>query len=114
VEELADVTIYLLGLAEMTGVDLQGDIEAKIERNASSSAIWSARGTLQIWDKRHSNSVYVTISAHPEFVRLVFADQGPGHLDLTGYNPPVTFTPPPANETINDPQLAALATQFAG
>lgn len=72
------------------------------------------RPVLQIWDKRHSNSVYVTISAHPEFVRLVFADQDPGHLDLTGYNLPVTFTPPPANETINDPQLAALATQFAG
>lgn len=34
-EELADVAIYLLGLAEMTGVDLQQEIEAKIERNAS-------------------------------------------------------------------------------
>jgi len=28
----------------MTGVDLQAEIEAKIEKNASSSAIWSARG----------------------------------------------------------------------
>ena len=34
-EELADVTIYLLGLAEMTGVDLQAEVEAKIEKNAS-------------------------------------------------------------------------------
>jgi NTP pyrophosphatase (non-canonical NTP hydrolase) len=34
-EELADVAIYLLGLAEMTGVDLQGEIEAKITKNAS-------------------------------------------------------------------------------
>lgn len=31
-EELADVAIYLLGLAEMTGVDLQGEIEAKITK----------------------------------------------------------------------------------
>jgi NTP pyrophosphatase (non-canonical NTP hydrolase) len=34
-EELADVAIYLLGLAEMTGVDLQGEIEAKVAKNAS-------------------------------------------------------------------------------
>jgi NTP pyrophosphatase (non-canonical NTP hydrolase) len=34
-EELADVAIYLLGLAEMTGVDLQGEIEAKLAKNAA-------------------------------------------------------------------------------
>jgi NTP pyrophosphatase (non-canonical NTP hydrolase) len=34
-EELADVAIYLLGVAEMTGVDLQQEVEAKIVKNAS-------------------------------------------------------------------------------
>ena len=34
-EELADGAIYLLGLAEMIGVDLQDEIEAKMARNAS-------------------------------------------------------------------------------
>ena len=34
-EELADVAIYLLGLAEMTGVDLQDQIEAKMVKNAT-------------------------------------------------------------------------------
>jgi NTP pyrophosphatase (non-canonical NTP hydrolase) len=34
-EELADVAIYLLGLAEMTGVDLQDEIEAKMAKNAA-------------------------------------------------------------------------------
>lgn len=34
-EELADVAIYLLSLAEMIGVDLQGEVEAKIVKNAS-------------------------------------------------------------------------------
>jgi NTP pyrophosphatase (non-canonical NTP hydrolase) len=34
-EELADVAIYLLGLAEMTGVDLQNEIEAKMAKNAA-------------------------------------------------------------------------------
>ncbi len=34
-EELADVAIYLLSLAEMMGVDLQGEVEAKIVKNAS-------------------------------------------------------------------------------
>jgi hypothetical protein len=34
-EELADVAIYLLGLAEMTGVHLQTEIEAKLAKNAA-------------------------------------------------------------------------------
>ena len=34
-EELADVAIYVLSLAEMTGIDLQGEIEAKMAKNAS-------------------------------------------------------------------------------
>jgi NTP pyrophosphatase (non-canonical NTP hydrolase) len=34
-EELADVAIYLLGLAEMTGIDLQDEIEAKMTKNAA-------------------------------------------------------------------------------
>jgi MazG-like nucleotide pyrophosphohydrolase family protein len=33
-EELADVAIYLLALAEMNGVDLGAAVEAKIEKNA--------------------------------------------------------------------------------
>ena len=32
-EELADVAIYLLSLAEMTGVDLQDEIEAEMAKN---------------------------------------------------------------------------------
>jgi hypothetical protein len=34
-EELADVAIYLLGLAEMAGVNLQGEVEAKLAMNAA-------------------------------------------------------------------------------
>lgn len=34
-EELADIAIYLLGLAEMIGVDLHDEIVAKIEKNAA-------------------------------------------------------------------------------
>jgi MazG-like nucleotide pyrophosphohydrolase family protein len=34
-EELADVAIYLLSLAEMTGVDLQDQVEAKMAKNAA-------------------------------------------------------------------------------
>jgi hypothetical protein len=32
-DELADVAIFLLGLAEMTGVDLQSAVEAKLAAN---------------------------------------------------------------------------------
>lgn len=34
-EELADIAIYLLGLAEMQGVDLEKEILAKMEINAA-------------------------------------------------------------------------------
>jgi NTP pyrophosphatase (non-canonical NTP hydrolase) len=34
-EELADVAIYLLSLAEMTGIDLQDQLEAKMAKNAA-------------------------------------------------------------------------------
>lgn len=36
-EELADVAIYLFSLAEMTGVDLQGEVQAKLAKNAHRS-----------------------------------------------------------------------------
>jgi NTP pyrophosphatase (non-canonical NTP hydrolase) len=45
-EELADVAIYLLGLAEMTSVDLQGEVEAKIAKNASRVYRRLSNGTL--------------------------------------------------------------------
>lgn len=32
-EELADVMIYLLGIAEILGVDMQAEMERKIDRN---------------------------------------------------------------------------------
>ena len=34
-EELADVLIYLAGLAEMTGIDLGGEVERKLAKNAA-------------------------------------------------------------------------------
>ncbi|GAB3416856.1 nucleoside triphosphate pyrophosphohydrolase family protein [Flindersiella endophytica] len=34
-EELADVAIYVLSLAEMTGVDLSAEIERKLAKNAA-------------------------------------------------------------------------------
>ncbi|MGI6240282.1 MAG: MazG-like family protein [Christensenellales bacterium] len=34
-EELADVAVYLLGLAEITGVDLEREILKKMEKNKS-------------------------------------------------------------------------------
>ena len=32
-EELADIAIYLFGLAQMTGFDLQDEVEAKLNKN---------------------------------------------------------------------------------
>jgi NTP pyrophosphatase (non-canonical NTP hydrolase) len=36
-EELADVAIYLMGLAAMTGVELQDEIAAKMDKNSHRS-----------------------------------------------------------------------------
>jgi NTP pyrophosphatase (non-canonical NTP hydrolase) len=36
-EELADILIYLAGLAEMTGVDLSAEVERKLAKNAARS-----------------------------------------------------------------------------
>ena len=45
-EELADVAIYLLGLAEMTGFDLQDAVEAKIAKNSARNYHRLSNGTL--------------------------------------------------------------------
>jgi hypothetical protein len=45
-EELADVAIYLFSLARMIGVDLQGEVEAKIAKNASRVYSRSPNGVL--------------------------------------------------------------------
>jgi NTP pyrophosphatase (non-canonical NTP hydrolase) len=36
-EELADILIYLAGLAEMTGVDLSAEVKRKLAKNAARS-----------------------------------------------------------------------------
>jgi len=44
-EELADVALFLFSLAEMTGVDLQGEVEAKIAKNVSRAYGAGDKGT---------------------------------------------------------------------
>lgn len=45
-EELADVFIFLVSLAEMTGVDLQAAVEAKLAKNAARTYRPLPNGTL--------------------------------------------------------------------
>jgi hypothetical protein len=45
-EELADVAIYLMGLATMTGVELEDEIAAKIDKNSSRDYRRLANGAL--------------------------------------------------------------------
>ncbi|MFI6079208.1 MazG-like family protein [Actinoplanes sp. NPDC051343] len=46
-EELADMTLYIMSLAEMTGIDLQTAIEEKLARNAKREYITDEKsGTL--------------------------------------------------------------------
>ena len=43
-EEIADVAIYLVKLADITGIDLAQAIEAKLEKNASKYPVDKSRG----------------------------------------------------------------------
>jgi NTP pyrophosphatase (non-canonical NTP hydrolase) len=45
-EELADIAIYLFSLAQMTGFDLQEEVEAKLNKNAERSYRRLANGIL--------------------------------------------------------------------
>jgi hypothetical protein len=92
-------------IAKSFGDELTGLVTARITTLAGQPA-------LQLADKRHSMSAYVTISARPEFLRLDVSGQE--HVDFTGYDQPVTVNPPPADETVTPAQLQALAGQGAG
>ena len=52
----------------------------------------AGQAALQLAGKRHSMSAYVTISARPEFLRIDVSGQE--HTVFTGYNRPLTLTPP--------------------
>jgi NTP pyrophosphatase (non-canonical NTP hydrolase) len=43
-EEIADVAIYLIELADITGIDLSQAIEAKLEKNAKKYPVEKSRG----------------------------------------------------------------------
>jgi hypothetical protein len=98
----ADVPGGMAGLcglgqaASAFGAELEDLVTAKI-------TTISGQPALQLADKRHSTSGYVTISARPELLRL--GVKGREHTDFTGYNQPVMFTPPPAHETVTPAQL---------
>jgi NTP pyrophosphatase (non-canonical NTP hydrolase) len=47
-EEVADVAIYLIELADITGIDLAQAIEAKLEKNAKKYPVEKSRG---VWTK---------------------------------------------------------------
>ena len=63
------------------------------------TTVISGQTVLQLKDNSDSSNAYVTISAHPEFVRINGGRDG--HLDFTAYNAPLTLTPPPASKTID-------------
>jgi len=45
-EELADVLIYLAGLAEMTGIDLSAEVDRKLAKNSARIYETDAHGVL--------------------------------------------------------------------
>jgi hypothetical protein len=52
------------------------------------------------------------VAARPEFLRIDVSGQE--HSVFTGYNRPVTLTPPPAGQTISTAQLAGRGAHAPG
>lgn len=50
-EELADVLICLMNLAEHAGVDLSAAVEAKLKKNAEKYPVSRAKGRMEKWDE---------------------------------------------------------------
>ena len=73
-------------LASAFGGELKDLVTGKVTTIAGQPA-------LQLAGKRHSMSAYVTISGRPEFLRIDVTGQE--HTVFTGYNRPLTLTPPP-------------------
>ena len=46
-EELADVAIFLMGIAEIQGIDLWDEILKKVEKNKSREYVRNAKGNMQ-------------------------------------------------------------------
>lgn len=63
----------------------------------------AGQSALQLRDTSTSGSAYVTISASPEFLRL--SGGSAGQLDFSGYDAPVTLSPPPASQTIDGSKI---------
>ncbi len=59
----------------------------------------SGQPALQLKNAGDSTSAYVTVSAHPELLRLDGGSQG--RLDFSGYDMPLMLTPPPASQTLD-------------
>ncbi|MBR5369806.1 MAG: hypothetical protein IK137_00715 [Bacilli bacterium] len=54
-EELADATIYILGIAELLGIDLGHEIEKKIEKNKTRIYKMNNKGVLVKEDELNEN-----------------------------------------------------------
>ncbi|MGY6215216.1 nucleotide pyrophosphohydrolase [Methylolobus aquaticus] len=56
VDEMADVLIYLVRLADRLDVDLEGAVAAKIEKNEAKYPVHLAYGTAVKYNRRDTNS----------------------------------------------------------
>jgi NTP pyrophosphatase (non-canonical NTP hydrolase) len=61
-EELADVALFLVSLAEMNGINLQNEVEAKLAKNAGRTYVTGANGL----PVRVDRAVMVTAPNPPE------------------------------------------------
>jgi len=60
----------------------------------------AGQSALQIKDTADPASAYVTVSAHPEFLRLD-GGSGKGRLDFSQYNAPMNLSPPAAADVLD-------------
>jgi hypothetical protein len=85
---------------------------AKFAKSFGSNMTGMSKGTtatiagqpaLQIKDTADPASAYVTVSAHPQFLRLDGGGSN-GRLDFSQYNAPLHLNPPPASQVLDGAQ----------
>ncbi len=69
-----------------------------VGESKGTATIIAGRPALPITDAGGGTRAYVTVAAHPEFLRI---DSSNGRLDFTRYNAPLHLTPPPAGRVLD-------------
>jgi hypothetical protein len=91
------------GLAQLCNVNsLAASFTSPKDIAKGGTSTINGQQALALKDAAKSATLYVTDTSSPQMLRLTSTQSGSGgRIDFTGYGNSVTFTPPPASETLD-------------